>query len=141
MAKRGRKSQADLATVTPIGPRLGRPHPPEDLTPDQAEEWRAVVAAMPGDWFGRESLAMLADYCRHACRARFLASRLDAMTLDDVGELASWDTLSRLAERETRAMLACARSLRLTHQARQDPKSAARRARGRPSAYELMSDG
>jgi hypothetical protein len=47
--------------------------------------------------------------------------------------------LAAEAERETRAMLACARSLRLTHQARTDSRTAGRRAAnetGGPKPWE-----
>ncbi|HUO82456.1 MAG TPA: hypothetical protein VM616_06315 [Gammaproteobacteria bacterium] len=127
MKQRGRKSAAQLA-VTPLGPRIGRPKPPECLTDEQKAEWTTVVAAMPADWFGRESLGVLVEYCRHVSRGRFLASRLDAMKMEDTDEIPVWDKLAAAAERETRAMLACARALRLTHQAKYDAVKAARKA-------------
>lgn len=136
MAKRGRKSQADLTTVA-IGPRLGRPVPPADLTDDQTLTWRVVVDAMPADWFGRESLPVLAAYCRHAARARFLALRLDSMTLEDTEELEIWNKLAAAAERETRALLACARAMRLTNQVRYDASKAGRLTQGpRPAGLD-----
>jgi hypothetical protein len=73
MGKRGRKSSAELSVVTPLKTR--RPPPPEDLTEEQASEWRAVVSRMPPDWFTREHFALLADYCRHVCRARMSRSK------------------------------------------------------------------
>ena len=33
----------------------------EELTAEQAEEWRAVVSTMPVGWFGRESYLLLAS--------------------------------------------------------------------------------
>ena len=136
MAKRGRKSQADLTTVS-IAPRLGKPPPPADLTDSQRLEWRAVADAMPADWFGRESLPVLAAFCRHSTRAKFLSQRLDSMGLKDADELEIWNKLAAAAERETRAILACARALRLTNQAKYDAGKAARLTQGqRPAGLD-----
>ncbi len=141
MGTRGRKSQADFSVVS-IAPRIGRPAAPDELTAEQAEEWRAVVGRLPADWFSREHHALLAEYCRHTGRARFVAKTiacLETAGLRSHEDVLAYDKLTAIAERESRAMLACARALRLTHQSRLDPKTAARRARDlMPSAYELM---
>jgi hypothetical protein len=42
MAQRGRKSAASLSIVSVLGNE--RPAPPDDLTEEEAEEWRAIVA-------------------------------------------------------------------------------------------------
>lgn len=93
------------------------------LTAKQAAVWKRTVDAMPPEWFGGESLPLLAEYCRHVTRSRLLASR------QDVDEIPVYDKLAAAAERETRAMLACARALRLTHQSRYDAAKARRKAR------------
>lgn len=141
MGSRGRESAADLAIV-PVAPRLRRPPPPDDLTKEQAAEWRAVVGRMPAGWFEREHFAILADYCRHVTRSRFLAAGLERCKLDDLMDSDGLDHFNKMAaaaERETRAMLACARSLRITHQAQIRPETAARRAqraRSGPAPWE-----
>lgn len=61
-----------------------RPEPPEDLTPEQAEEWRAVVARLSADWFPRETHGLLAQYCRHVCTARRIARLLAEMYTSEV---------------------------------------------------------
>ena len=134
MPKRGRKSQADLSVV-PIGQRPP-PDPPSDLTPEQKALWHEITARMPPDWFDAPSQPLLAAYVRHVCRARHLARALDDAphdALHDDAKLAHFDKLSRAAERETRAALTLARSLRLTQQSRYDPR-AAHRAAGRAPA-------
>lgn len=134
MGSRGRKSAADLATV-PIEPRIRRPGPPDDLTEPQAELWRAVVARMPPDWFTRETHEIFAAYCRHAVRYRLLSHALDQCPeekLLDVDGLSHYDKTAKAAERESRAMLACARSLRITHQSQYDAGKAARETRRTP---------
>jgi hypothetical protein len=59
----GRKSAASLAVVNVLGNE--RPAPPDDLTEEEAEEWRAIVSRMPHDWFTRENRPLLAEHCRH----------------------------------------------------------------------------
>ena len=130
--KRGRKSAAQLATAAQIGPRVGCP-PPADLTADQQIEWRAIVAALPAGWFTRESWPVLSAYCRHVDRSRRVAAVLDHVDLCTMltdGGLDDYRKLAAEAREESRAALACARSLRLTQQSRSDPKTAARRTRG-----------
>lgn len=143
MGTRGRKSAAELTTIA-IGPRIGRPSPPAELTKEQAEEWKAIVGRMPADWFTREHHAILAAYCRHVSRYRQLSKTLDRCPSDKLTEADSlnvYDKLSKAAEREGRAMLACARSLRITHQSQYDAGKAARKAGGRGgSVYDSLDD-
>ena len=89
---------------------------------------------MPADWFGRESFPVLASYCRHVCRARWLAAQIDAYADKLVrkdGGVQTLDKLFGMAERESRAVLTHARSLRLTQQSRYD----ARAAGATPASY------
>ena len=62
---RGRKTALDF--ITGIIPGGGRPEPPEDLPPDEAEIWRTVVGAMPPNWFGPQTRGVLRRYCQYAC--------------------------------------------------------------------------
>ena len=125
MAQSGRESAASLAVVRQLP--TGRPPPPAELTEGQATEWRAVVGAMPVDWFKRKSHATLANYCRHVCRSQWLAGQADVYgdkILKGEGGVATLDRLLGMIEREDRASLAHARSLRITHQARYDARAA-----------------
>jgi hypothetical protein len=63
MAQRGRKSAASLSIVQVLGNE--RPAPPDELTEEEAEEWRAIASRMPHDWWTRENYPLLAEYCRH----------------------------------------------------------------------------
>jgi hypothetical protein len=71
MAQRGRKSAASLSIVSVLGNE--RPAPPDELTREEAEEWRAIASRMPHDWFMREIHPLLAECCRHIVRVRDLA--------------------------------------------------------------------
>jgi hypothetical protein len=61
MAQRGRKSAAALSVVSMIGNE--RPAPPDELTEDEAAEWRAIAGPMPPDWFTRENYPLLEYPC------------------------------------------------------------------------------
>ena len=58
--------------------------------------------------------------------------------------LVAWNATARcckLRERESRAALSHARSLRLTNQARIDPRMAGRRADGGPPVFAVLRHG
>jgi hypothetical protein len=130
MGARGRKPGA-AANVVPIQ-QVGDPlAPPCSLSKAEAAEWRAIVASVPADWFQREHQAVLEAYCVHSCRFRTLRAVLNQM--DDAGlkpeDAKTYDQLSKSAERESRAMIAAARTLRLTHQSQYDAQKAHRNSK------------
>lgn len=125
MTKRGRPSTASL-TVVPVDPKLPgeRLAPPSDLTKAQAAVWRSVVASRPSDWFGPDSEGLLISYCRHTASANVLARRLDECESASDFDLELYGELLKLRERETRAITALARSMRLTQQSRYGHRAA-----------------
>ena len=141
MAKPGRPSRAQLAltgvTVVDGSRRMPAP-PPAELSDPQAAVWRDAVSSMPGDWLQRGSYPILVEYCRRVCRSRLLEgeiSRFDQEWVNSApGGLERLDKLLAAADRESRAVTALARSLRLTPQSRLEPRTAAR-AVGRLSPY------
>ena len=105
MGTRGRKSAAELGVVHGI---LQRPEPPDELTPEQADEWRAVVARMPVNWFGREIHPLLCAYCRHVTNARRIAALIEAAHDLDIGDRTALMRLNRLLglqERQSNALM------------------------------------
>src|SRR5690606_26023062 len=103
------------SVVTSIGD--ARPQPPDDLTEDQAAIWRAVVGRLPQAWFPRETHEVLAAYCRHITTHRFLTAEIDRFTHDWMREEGGVERLGKLTamrDRETKALIAAARSLRIT---------------------------
>ena len=137
MGQRGPKSANDLAVAPaePLENARSRPVPPEGFGKPEADIWRRIVAAMPASWFKREHLDMLARYCQHQVRAeRFnrWANATTGETLNDGFSLEDFDRLCRMAERESRASLALARSMRITHQAQLRAETAGTRNRNRP---------
>lgn len=130
MAKRGRKSASGLSTViVDVGRQAMPSPPPSELTDAQADVWRDVVGSLPAVWFKRATYPILIAYCRHACRARLLelqVAQFEPEWTRAEGGLERLDKLLALCERETRAMIACARALRLTPQAQMHARTAGR---------------
>jgi hypothetical protein len=121
MEGRGRKSAASLAVITGGGVEtIRRPEPPDDLTDEQAAEWRAVVNRLPADWFPRETFPMLAQYCRHVVSARRVAQLIEAEETSKSFDVDAYDKLLKLQEREGRALSSLATRMRMTQQATYD---------------------
>jgi hypothetical protein len=102
---------------------------PDELTDAQAIIWRDVVGSLPHDWFTRAAHPILVAFCHHVCRAQMLELQIAQfepkwMTAD--GGLERLDRMLAIAERETRAAVACGRALRLTPQAQMHPRTAGR---------------
>ncbi|WP_192178816.1 hypothetical protein [Mesorhizobium amorphae] len=119
--------------------------PPEGLSQAESDVWLDVVRCLPPDFIAKEASEMLAAYCRHAVSTRDLSTmiaRFNPRWLKVDGGLARYEKLLRMRSVESRAMLACARSLRLTSQSRVDPKTAGRARRNGmlPSFYDLQPD-
>jgi hypothetical protein len=75
MSKRGRPSPESLAVVPDTLPQ--RPEPPDDLpSPEQADQWREIVAAMPAGWFTSETWPVLRQLCQHIATSKFVAMEL-----------------------------------------------------------------
>jgi len=126
MAERGRKSAASFEVVVANLPGQ-RPEPQADLTQEQAAEWRAVVATKPADWFGRDTHAMLADYCRHVVLARRIAAEIEKAGGEwaaSAEALKRFDKLGAMLERHTRTVASLATRMRLTQQSRYNAQSA-----------------
>lgn len=138
MGARGRKSGAELAAKVVNLDEIEL-KPPEELTEDQAEVWRSVVGAMPNDWFSDEHQGVLAAYCRHVTRHRTVSKEIDRFGEDafDLADAKQYNELSKVAERESRAMLACGRALRITHQSQYDASKAGRMKKNAPSSSKL----
>lgn len=132
MAERGKKSVASLSVAAPVGVD-SRLAPPFILTPAQKAEWVAVVNSRPADWFGPENAAMLIQYCRHKVQSDLIAQQLEefdpAWLADDDG-MKRFDKLGAMLERETRAINALLRSMRLTQQSLYNAKSASTASQG-----------
>jgi hypothetical protein len=74
MTQRGRKSAAELATISGAGiATTRRLSPPPDLTEEQSDVWRSIVNGNPADLFNAGSAPVLAALCRHVVAGRRVA--------------------------------------------------------------------
>ena len=131
-----RKSAAALSVVTPIQDH--RPAVPDDMPEAQAIIWKGITNRLPHDWFRREHLELLRAYCQHAAIAQVIARRIEAFDpkwFAEDGGLERFDALSRVLDREHKAMLALARAMRLTHQSQYDPRVMGAKARSSGGAF------
>lgn len=121
MRQRGRASAAALELLKPtIRVNEQRPDPPSHLTPDQAREWREIVARMPPGWFPRETHELLADYCRHVVGARKIAVLINQAESRSKVNIEEYDRLRKMAERETRILASLATKMRISQQTTYD---------------------
>jgi hypothetical protein len=127
---RGRKSAASLSVVRVMPAE--RPAPPADLCPEAAEEWVAIVARMPPDFFMREMHALLAQFCRHTVTSRLIARLIDTVpseALHDWAQLQRYGRLLAMQDRESKALANLATRMRITNQSRYTTRSAATASR------------
>lgn len=123
MGVRGKKSSASLAVAAVKLPGQ-RPQPPSGLSEERAEVWRAVVGAMPADWFRPENFELLVDYTRHVERAR----RLDEVLREMMAQSVWSDDIKQVllsGRTETAAIVNLARQMRLSQVSRANHTSAA----------------
>lgn len=134
MTQRGRKSHDEQATKAPPK-KASPPKAPSYLSKKQRELWNSIVASKPADWFTPDSLPILEAYVEHATSASAISKRIAQLEASGKcwnGSAAEYHKLLDLRLQETKAAEARARSLRLTHQARWQPASAARKASQAP---------
>jgi hypothetical protein len=124
MQQRGRKSAAALSVV--VSNIDGRPHAPDDLSPDQQVIWDKTVANEASDTFRTAALQqLLKEYCRHVDTAYRLTKQVDLATAEGSNHsLQDVDCMLRMRDRETKALADKATKLRLTNQSRYTPGAA-----------------
>jgi hypothetical protein len=134
MRQRGRKSAASL-TVVPFVPSQ-RPVPPDHLSKQEADEWRAIVDRLPANWFPRETQPLLERLCFHVCLAQRLERELrkyDNGSLRSKTGLQRFCTLGSMEVRETMTIISLMTKLRLTVQSRYKAERAATLANNAPT--------
>ena len=66
----------DRPRVVRLPADQGRPEPPADLTPAEADLWRNITGARPPNWINNVGAELtLAHYCRHVVICQDLARR------------------------------------------------------------------
>jgi hypothetical protein len=121
MGNRGRVSAAALTVIGPGGiETVRRPEPPIELTDDQAEEWRAIVNRMPADWFTRETVPLLVQYCRTIVRARRLAQLLNNTEKSEELDVKEYRDLLRSEAEQSGVLMSLATKMRISQQSTYD---------------------
>ena len=130
MAKRGRKSAADLQVIKVD---FERPPAPKALNDRQREIWdRTVIDEADGHFKTRALQDMLADYCRHREMAEVLGGQINEFKPEWVKSsegARKLTSLLRIRDLESRAAADKATKLRMTNQSRYTPQSASTAAR------------
>jgi uncharacterized protein (DUF1697 family) len=114
MGQRGKQSALEASVVPITG--ISRPDAPDTLTQEQRAVWESVVDALPAEWFRPEAYEVLVQYCRHAVAARRVAKLIQRMEGLEEVDLAEYDRLLKMQEREGRALSSLATRLRITPQ-------------------------
>lgn len=124
-AKRGRKSAASLAIMSPSSiEMIERPHCPHDLNDEESEVWFSVVNRLPADWFPAETHPLLIQYCRSVVQARRVAeliekatSDLDPETKEPTLTVSGYDRLLKMQARCSASIAMLATKMRISQQA------------------------
>ena len=131
MKQRGRKSQAALSVVKEA--TVQRPEPPAALLPPEKELWNAITGSRAPDFFDQATIPLLTEYCRLKTQVEMLAEQLNAFEpewLEDDDGLRRYKTITDVRDKAEGRMIALARSMRLTQQARYVPDKAKNRPTG-----------
>ena len=139
MSKRGRKSEADLSIVS-IDTKFERLKPPSDLSLEQRAVFADIVGALPGNFFSKEQMPLLASLSRHITSSRRLSGWIDR--LEGPGDAADFDPrvyLKALESRrkETSAIKSLSTALRLTNQSRWRPSQAGKETPQKTPPWEM----
>jgi|SRR5215475_1104719 len=72
------RQSADAIAALNIAPdpMPDRPDPPDELTEEEAQCWRKIVAALPPDWFRPETDPILVELCQHICMSRMFSVQI-----------------------------------------------------------------
>lgn len=97
-----------------------RPEPLPAMLPAAQAEWRRVVDALPADWFGPETWALLEAYCNCVAQMRWLdaeAQKLQAAAAHSGLDVSLYAYYRKQSAAEATLMGNLATKLRITLQA------------------------
>lgn len=115
-----------------VAPAFWRLDPPKELTAREAEQWRSIVATKPAEWFTRDMLQILVEYCEATSVSRSIAAEIKSFDPDWLKEaegLARYDCLTRMKERQGRLLANLATKMRITQQSKYGARGAESHAR------------
>ncbi|MGE0803714.1 MAG: hypothetical protein AB7G13_22395 [Lautropia sp.] len=107
-----------------------RPPAPRDLSDRQRALWIDITAAKPASWFTRDQLPLLRALVAHCESFERIEAEIRTAGALDTGERLDWfGKLTKLRDRESRAVKSLSVALRLTNQSRYTPGAAGTAAR------------
>lgn len=121
MKQRGRKTALTVVQESDVS-AVDRPEPPGELTPEQRIEWISVVNSLPAEWFPDETHGVLAQYCRHMVAGRHISQMIQQLESGKDIDVAEYDRLLKMQERESRIIVSLATKMRMTQQATYHPE-------------------
>jgi hypothetical protein len=133
--KRGRRSAADLATLSPVYTVPRQSLPPE-LAGDEAEEYLAIINAEEASWFTRGNRPLLVQYVRHVVQARRISELLDGCIGRRETQLEYYLGLLTAQQRESAMIATLSTKLRLTPQAVRNPRGNLNSGQSPPWEFE-----
>ena len=124
-----RTSSPALSVVTTLKPAK-HPPPPRELSARQRELWTLISKSKSPDWWDAGSTPVLRALVAHIETFEVFERQFsDLGDLSDRGAVERLDKLSRLRDRESKAVAALSAKLRLTQQSRYTAQSAATAAK------------
>jgi len=102
--------------------------PPDELTQEQARDWRDMVSRLPADWIGEDNAPLLCELVRHRSYSRATARAIDAVlagkSLNNVKVRREFIALARLHLEQSDAVVRISTKLRITPQSQTDSRMA-----------------
>ena len=118
MGTRGRKSIAALAIGEGPNGIVTRPDAPYTLrAPAEVAVWRAIVAAMPADYFRPTNFPLLVQFCRHSAAADRVAQLIETFCKRKKVDCPEFASLLAMQSSESASIVRLSRQLRLSPQA------------------------
>ena len=117
-----------MGKVIPVNGPAVHLRAPDYLTDPQKDIWAQTVEARPADYFGEDSLPLLAEYCRAAAMCDALAMQVEAAMAG--GEVQDLKTVLQLRDMEARRLTSIGTKLRITNQSRYTPMAAKTASKG-----------
>jgi hypothetical protein len=115
MGSRGKQSAQELLIAqSGHGVVQSYPDAPYDLDDAEADEWRAIVAAMPPDYFARTHQAMLSQLCKHIIASRRIAQMISIECRKKKFNRVEYSALLDMQNKESMAIMRLCRTMRLT---------------------------
>ena len=138
--KPGPKSAAELSLkISAL--EVKRPKPPAELSHSEKETWEAVTKTKPADWWRPDTYPLLISYCKHVANAKHVDHLIETFNFDGIkNDFDLWpclDKLLRARDRESRALVNLARSMRISQQAMILPRGAGRQTANSSASTRL----